>query len=210
MNNKLVYLSLVVAAIALVVASQSKSVREVIKEGYGSVVSSESLDETVCSGGVCTVTKSGDFQDATTTLFAVQNPRRATSTVTLVTVDITRAATTAIGINVGSSTVRGPVHTAGGAAGAADYRGPHLIEGVALAAGAQGYIRSGVLLASSSIMGIQEVAPMLGVGLNPGTTTKSFTIGPDEWVIGYATGSTAGVTNTNNNFAGRFSVKFEY
>ena len=170
----------------------------------GSVVSSETLDERVCSGGVCTWNKAGAFNDATTTLFAIQNPFRATSTWTLAVTDITGESTTSIGINVGTSTNTGPVATNVGSI----VRGPHLIEGVAVGTGL-GYIRSGMVMASSSLAGLADISPMLGVGLNPGTTTQQVVIGPDEYVVGYATGSTNGVTNTNNAFTGNFSLKFE-
>src|SRR3990167_244090 len=109
----------------------------------GSVVSSDALDERVCQGGVCTWNKAGGFNDATTTLFAIQNPFQATSTWTLAVIDVTGESTTSIGINVGTSTNTGPVAANAGAI----VRGPHLIEGVAVGTGL-GYIRSGMVTAS--------------------------------------------------------------
>ena len=117
-------------------------------------------------------------------------------------IDVTGESTTSIGINVGTSTNTGPVAANAGAI----VRGPHLIEGVAVGTGL-GYIRSGMVTASSSMAGLADL--LIGVGLNPGTTTRQVIIGPDEYVVGYATGSTNGVTNTNNAFTGNFMLKFE-
>ena len=207
-NNLLVSggVALLVVVLGLVFFGQS-SVIERITDRVGSVVSSDALDERVCQGGVCTWDKAGAFNDASTTLFAIQNPFRATSTWTMAVVDVTGESTTSVGINVGTSTNTGPVHISGTTAGG--YRGPHLIEGVVVGTGL-GYIRSGTVFATSSgLYFAADNQPSVGVGLNPGTTTRSVIIGPNEYVVGYATGSTNGVTNTNNAFTGNFSLKFE-
>jgi len=196
------------ALVALVVAlgvtyfniPGTQIVREVIKEQLGSVVGPESTFDYTCVGGFCTYNRVGSCNDATSTLFTVQNPAKATSTWTLAIVDVTGSATTTdpYFISVATSTNTGPASTTGWG----------LISSARVAGNVAAYVRSGTVVATSTT-GITGQAFNTGSGLNPGTTTQRIVLGADEYVVGYATGSVDSIVGGTNNFACNYVLQFE-
>lgn len=144
---------------------------------------------------------SGVFADATTTLATITNPFAATSTVDLAMLRVTGVSTTTINISVATSTT-------GYAPTTAYATTTSVVNMAPVMANSSAYIISGTTVGSSS-------------GFNPAAATTTGTIasqqriqvGPSDklviWVEDYGgKGSTAGVTNAVNTFAGNYLIRW--
>lgn len=194
------------AVVALVVAAgvsyllrpaATVQVVERVVERVASVVGPESTQEERCIGTLCVFDKVGGCFTSSSTLFAFQNPWRATSTWSLAEVSIGRAPGTAAGLHVSTST-----NTATGT-------GPGLITGVSIQ-GLTGIIRSGFITGTTSVnSGQGRALDMMGNAVyNPGTTTRSVMIGPDDFIVGVATGTITDIVN-NTGFQCNYHLRFE-
>lgn len=129
----------------------------------------------------------GSFADATTTIFAVQNPYGATTTVDFAELFVTGASTSTIAISVATSTSQYPSSVSVGS----------LINSAALATSTLGYIVNGVTAGSTGFV-------------SAGTAAQNrIIVGPTDYIVGLVTGSiTGGVTNPSNTFAGSYLIRW--
>lgn len=215
MNTKLGIAAIIVAVVALGVVYFAPTpvkevVREVVKEQFGAVPGPELTSEIFCFGGVCNWRKAGGCYDATTTLFAIQNPFRATSTWISAFVEITGGASSGpIGITVATSTNTGAASTSDPDT---DYPGWGLIDGVSIAQAAFGFIRSGGVFATTTAQNVSFNGPNYphGFGLSPGTTTHQVVLGPDDYIVGHATGTgVSSLVPATNPFSCEYGIEFQ-
>lgn len=88
METKKVFL--IAGVVAIVVASVFtyfrpanivvKEIKEIVREQLGAVAGPEDLNDYHCLNGLCEYVRTGNCQDATTTLFSILNPANGTST----------------------------------------------------------------------------------------------------------------------------------
>lgn len=137
------------------------------------------------------VMSSGSFADATTTLFCVLNPFNATSTVNFAKAMISGASTSTVSLYYGTSTVStgNSTSTVGGTLS--------IIQVSSLTANTTGVAFNNINNAITGVYAAGSVASMV-VG------SSQYVCG----VVGEDSGSTAGVTNTNNTFAGSYVLQW--
>lgn len=150
------------------------------------------------NNGLFEYATTGTCNDASTTLFAIQNPFRATSTVVKADVHITEFSTTTVLTTVGTSSVAAPNDPP---------IGPHLISFWPTLFGKKNDMYSGAASSTS----------ILTSGIATNTPVTAVILGPWDYLVGFANGTTTGSTNFNynggviggnNNFACTYSVKF--
>ena len=158
---------------------------------------------TQSASGLSQVVSTGTFANATTTLFAVDNPFAATSTVDLAILKVTGAATTSITLNVGTSTVRrfAPAGLANRHATSSSLinQAPVYDDDLAyLVSGAVGNVTDGYTTATTT---------------TSVTAAQRLVLGPNETIVGWIDdnggfGSTAGATGGANTFAGTYLLRW--
>jgi len=134
---------------------------------------------------------SGSFADATTTIFARQNPFSATSTCILAELDITNGTSTS-NFNVGSSTNQYPVSISATA----------LIASTSVATSVPAVIANDMAYADAS-------------GTTADSGANKMTLLPTEWIVGLVKSSlggasgalVGGVTGGDNTFSGSYKIK---
>lgn len=151
------------------------------------------------------------FQNSTTTIFAVQNPWLATSTVYYSQIDITTGASSSLAFYVGTSTAANTLNGLG--LGCIAAAGDLLVacDGViideanvptstAATGGTFGNVTATIATGFGSLVNIFDK----GTGINGGSlgvSHSSLVVGPSEWVIGYATTTFAGGTSYQPSLA---------
>lgn len=141
---------------------------------------------TTTAGSVARTYLSGSFADATTTIFAVQNPFLATSTVSLSELFVTGASTSTIAISVATSTNQYPTSVSAGS----------LINSASFATSTLGQVVNGATAGSTGFV---------SAGTN---SQQRIILGPNDYIVGFVTGSiTTGVTGTDNTFAGSYRLE---
>lgn len=149
--------------------------------------------DAVSHGGLQTYVYSGTLADATTTLFCVANPFSTTSSIDFAEVEITGASTTTISLYVATSTVNVGLTTSTASIATAT---------ALIQASSVGANRTGI---------IQNNANTTRTGIFAGGSVAKIFVTPSEYVCGVVgddSGSTAGVTNASNTFAGNYYLRF--
>lgn len=151
------------------------------------------------NNGLFEYATTGTCNDATSTVFAIQNPFRATSTAIYASFDVNTPATTTVVFSVATSTSSGadnpPI-------------GPHLIAFNSVRFGRKGHIYSGSHASSSIVINSSNAT---------NTPVTAIDLGPWDYLIGFVSGTSSGATSFNynggvlggnNTFACTYSVKF--
>lgn len=206
-KNVLISAGVALLAVVLGLAFLGQPSVQVIKETVeklGAFPGPSITGDYLSVGGIAAYYRSGSCNDATSTLFTIQNPFRATSTWTYAEVEVTKAATSSAtifgsyGISVATSTVTGPASSTIG-----------LIQSAPFANATIGSVRSGTTFATSTQFAAFQSLFKAGTGTSSGTTTLAIVMGPDEYVIGYATGTLNAIMDVGNEFACKWGLKFE-
>ena len=229
MNKINVTLGIAIIALVLAVGGQlvgrdqpaqqpqpQKTAQQLLDELGGSTSSfwTVAATSTVTNGytvvnGVDTYSESGSFDDATNTLKFILNPYRATSTLTVAAVDITGLSTTSLNLYVGTSTFAGLENT-----------GLNCLMAASTAiVTCDGEIIDEANLATSTFGSIVGTGGgTVGEDGFAGGTSNAMIVGPDEYVVFFATTSPSnddeaeggdGISGDSNTFTGNYFVEFK-
>ena len=163
------------------------------------------------NNGLGEVVVTGSCNDASTTLFAVINPFKATSTWDLAQLYVSGAASSGpIGITVATSTNTGAASSTG-SGGSVRFPGWGLIYAATVPIGEHGYIRSGLTFGTSTAQNSAFLGPNYprGSAISSGTTTSGVVIGPEEYIVGHASGTgVSSIVPSANGFACEYKLRF--
>lgn len=185
-----------------------KEVIREIRETVGAIPGNR-LPNRVCQGDLCTEVVSGSCNDASTTIFAVQNPFRASSTVTIVQIDGTIGTTTP-DIFLGTSTLPSAMRYTPTT--------ERIFWGFRIPTSTASFYLSNYV---DPTIGDNNNQRGQGIQTLATSTAQSFMLGPLEYVHGVATNSYSGardgisgdvitgIIGGNNTFSCSYLVKFE-
>lgn len=154
-------------------------------EQLGAVAGNDNSSNITCSGGVCKQSTRGTCRDMTTNFLAVRNLLGATSSLTHLIMDVRNGSSTvALGVDIGTSTIAAATTTG-------------VFDPILGAVIGGDNIRE--IIAGDTATDTQRV--------NSGTTTPYFIVGPNAVLQGWATGTVASLTNTNNTFSCTYDIE---
>jgi len=163
-------------------------------------------DEIMYHGSLGTIVTSGTVADATSTLFCVQNPFSATSTVDLVELIVTGASTSTFDFSTPTSTTSHPTTIYG-----ATFLSPSVTTTPSLVNGAL-FVTSTLSNVMSNVAAYSTPAGMI-LPNRTATNVRAIMVDPNDYICGVATnydglGSVEGLINPSNTFVATYYIRW--